>query len=780
MAGKFPVPAAPSVYTARYEHFKGCDFKSDQMSIDPCRFPYAQNLTLDTNGFPEKRPGFREVLSDLGGAVSSLFRGVVSDTVFLFIHAGNTVSARQIDGGTIASNPAASLENIQSCVFYAGVGCVYCMGRKTDENGFCFVFRKKDDGSFGFLDACGDAYVPTVTAAREPGMKNGAALEPVNLLGKKKKVSFLAEDSALTLERIVNNNAFGYETPLVLHLNEKSEDLSLGIWKEIALRYYYSGNLNDLTIIGDSTVEKEWAQVYGDRGKAEFENWRKQYYNKESNHSAYRMLNALYNWLGNGEADSSISLAVLQDDTKFGSVKKRTLPVIVNYGNRGGVYNVWSLCCMISNIFEDPDSVSFTIYLAKHALSYDADDKVKAWRSFEPLTGIGDNIEISYSITDKVHQENLKKITGTRAAVPFGVNGAADRIFIPGVGDEKNYVRFCEMDNPLYWPDLNYVIAGNGNTGVSALFPIGSYLCIAKETNGQDVNLFLLEGTMQNGEAAFLIKEGIAGTGMIAPSAFAHVEDEPHFLAENGVFSLASSDITARKTVVNRSYFLDPRLTIEQGKEKAVMVYWNFLLLLAFPDSGNVYVFNTRDKTYYEKAGSDHFIYEGWLWTSIPAVCFFKDGEHLYFGTQDGRLMKFNTDLEGTERFSDAGGKAIDAYFKTKAFDDGSFMTLKNMRKRGCGALLKPFVRSSCEIYVITDQSEQHLKDLSADIFNWEYIDFTRFEFSANPAIRIKPFNTKVKKYATIQFLVRNREVGESFGVIGIEKAYTMGNYKKN
>ena len=764
MAVQFKVPSAPTIYKQRYENFKGCDFKSDQMSIDPARFPDAKNLMLDKNGFPEKRPGYREILANLGGKVHKLFYALVSGSTFLLIHAGASVAAYSVDsGGQIAQTALASLDkSVSVCVFYAAKDRVFCQGRTADGDGFCFVFSEKD-GAFSFSDAATAAYTPTVTAARTPGFKNGTALEPVNLLGVNRTTSFLVSESDLVSEKIDLRPCYRYTTALRLYLNEKPEDLDLYEWKEIAVRYYHTG-----TDPGDSTVKSYWQELYGDNWKQKQIQWYNLYTGAQKNKAK-----ALFKWMDEFENYSGAFTPVFTDENG----KEEPLPIVVNYANNVNNYNYYETCCMISDVFDYPEEVYFGVYIEKAALNYDAEGNV-SYRSFRPATGVGDNMKITYSISETLHKKNIKIITGASSCASYGIGGAGDRIFLPGIEEKQNLIYFTELDNPFYWPDLNYIAAGPSSVAVMTLFPVGGYLCAAKKADGQNVNMFLISGEMQNGEPVFTVTEGVAGTGIVSDSVCL-VEDEPHFLSENGIFSLSSSDITARKTVVNRSYFLDPLLTQENKPENACLVYWNFLLIASFPETQHAYILNTRDKTYYAKAGSDHFIYEGWLWTDIPAVCFLKIGSDLFFGTGDGQLMKFNTDLEDQARYVDHPDKAIDAYFKTRAFDDGSFMTLKNMRKRGCGILLKPFVRSSCEIYVITDQSERHLKDLSADIFNWEYIDFTRFEFSANPSIRIKPFNTKVKKYATIQFLIRNREKGESFGVIGIEKSYTVGNFKK-
>lgn len=62
-----------------------------------------------------------------------------------------------------------------------------------------------------------------------------------------------------------------------------------------------------------------------------------------------------------------------------------------------------------------------------------------------------------------------------------------------------------------------------------------------------------------------------------------------------------------------------------------------------------------------------------------------------------------------------------------------------------------------------------------ADIFSWTDIDFSRFTFNSNDAPQVLPFNSKVKKYKTLQLIMKNDAMNEAFGIFGIIKRYTIG-----
>ena len=158
----------------------------------------------------------------------------------------------------------------------------------------------------------------------------------------------------------------------------------------------------------------------------------------------------------------------------------------------------------------------------------------------------------------------------------------------------------------------------------------------------------------------------------------------------------------------------------------------------------------------------------------------------LYFGTADGKICKMNTDVDGMQAYSDGGtmdeegrindGTAIIAEWYTKADDDGDFMTYKTMVKRGSGVMMKPYTRTKVIVYAKTDRDfGRKIRESLLDIFNFWDIDFSRFSFVTTDSPQVVPFNSKVKKYKTLQLIVRSEGVNEAFGVFGIIKRYTIG-----
>lgn len=397
----------------------------------------------------------------------------------------------------------------------------------------------------------------------------------------------------------------------------------------------------------------------------------------------------------------------------------------------------------------------------------------------KPVVGQEGEVIITFSKTVEGYSDRAAKC---RIMTTYGV-GTTDRIIISGNPDFPNRDWTSGLNDPSYFPDLGYSIVGTEATAIMGYRRIGEYLAIVKEDNGQDSTVFLRSASVSSeGEAVFQTKQSIAGVGAVARGGFGNILDEQLFLSGTGVYAITTNALTAERIVQNRSFYVDPRLTREPDLEKAEAVSWNGMYLIGV--NGHVYLLDGRQNRSYKAKSQGDFVYECYYWDNVPAICWLdhKDGatETLFFGTADGRVCRFNSDLDTMARYADDGA-AILAVWSTKADDDDDITLLKTMIKKGNSVTIKPYTRSSAKIYFRTEQDpvEWLATQDTMDIFDWEDIDFTRFTFEANDAPREILFNTKVKKYKRLQIIVKNDAVNEGFGIYGITKHYVVGNFAK-
>ena len=206
------------------------------------------------------------------------------------------------------------------------------------------------------------------------------------------------------------------------------------------------------------------------------------------------------------------------------------------------------------------------------------------------------------------------------------------------------------------------------------------------------------------------------------------------------------------------------------------------------------YVLDGRNKSQ-DKYNNTDYLYEAYYWENIPAKVFYVYEGELYFGTSDGRLCRFNTDIPNRTAYCDngtlvksdtgvksmTGGVAIPCEWSTPLDDDGKPQYFKTLNKKGTMLTLLPYERSSVEVTLIKDGGEPiEVGTFYVDMHTWELIDFTRFTFNSDDTAQDAFFKRKVKKYKRLRIVVKNNTIYEPFGILGITKTYSVGNFSKN
>lgn len=419
----------------------------------------------------------------------------------------------------------------------------------------------------------------------------------------------------------------------------------------------------------------------------------------------------------------------------------------------------------------------YTVNLAAGTVTFSA---VK-----NPINTGEDNVEIDFTKTTEGYADRIKKCTISAA---YGLN-ATNRMFLSGNPEYRAYDWYSDIYDPTYFGDTSYSVVGMGDTSIMGYCKIGEYLSIVKEDNQQDTTIFLRFGELDNeAKIVFKTKQSVVGVGAISKNCFVNLGDEPMFLSRQGVYAITSTLLGYERIAKNRSFFIDKKLTAEADLKNAVSCEWNGYYMLAV--NGRVYILDGRHRS--GNPNNNEYSYESYYWEGVPAVCWLSVAGELYFGTSDGKLCKFNTDIAGVYAYNDngnyedgryvGGGAAIDAYWSTPNDDDGGVHYYKTLLKKGGLVVISPFDRSSGTVYMSVDGNPQLLiVSGNVDIFNWEDISFDpeRFSFNSNTSPREIYFNKKKKRYKRLQIIIRNSVINEPFGVHEIIKSFTVGNFSK-
>lgn len=381
-----------------------------------------------------------------------------------------------------------------------------------------------------------------------------------------------------------------------------------------------------------------------------------------------------------------------------------------------------------------------------------------------------DNIVITFSKEAEGYADRINKC---RFSAFYGYNND-NRIFVSGNPDYKNYDWQSGLDDPTYFPDLGYTVIGSDTSAILGYLKQYENLVVVKEDNEQDAEIFLRTSAMDDsGKPYFPIKQGAKGVGAMSPYAFATLRDDPLFLSRGGVVALASASVTQQRAVQVRSGRINKRLADESGREEAIAATWNNYYVLCV--NSRCYVADSRQRS----ASDESFDYEWYYWQNVPARVFHEHDGTLYFGTDDGRLCRFNSDIDTMARFSDDGSPIL-ARWSTKADAFGTFMQRKTMAKRGSGVMIKPYTRSSVTVYAVTEKDiENEIRYSTMDILDFGDIDFARFTFNTAETPQVIPFNKKLKKFITLRLIFENDALDEGFGIYGATVQYTYANFVK-
>ena len=356
-----------------------------------------------------------------------------------------------------------------------------------------------------------------------------------------------------------------------------------------------------------------------------------------------------------------------------------------------------------------------------------------------------------------------------------------NRIFYSGNPDFPNTDWHSELNEPTYVTDLSYTEIGLESNRIIGYLRTGSEQAILKG-DGEEASIYMrYRAEDADGNTIFPIRQGGAGVGAVGSRAVCTILDDPLYLSNNGVYAIAQQDISSERALNIRSTRINKKLLEHMNLEDAFMTTWKGNLMLFI--NNECFVADTAQKTYANNK-TNTFEYEWYYWTNTPARSALEYGGALYFGTEDGRICRFNDDMKNSrgeiepKAYSDDGA-AIVAEWATNFNDDGDFMRLKTMKKKGSGVMLKTYLRSGVKVCIRTDKDfEKEIRDKSAGLFNFEDIDFNDFTFNTSPYL-VVPFNAKFKKYKAIQVICRNDKVNQAFGVLGIIRRYVIGNFAK-
>lgn len=399
-----------------------------------------------------------------------------------------------------------------------------------------------------------------------------------------------------------------------------------------------------------------------------------------------------------------------------------------------------------------------------------------------PADGGGiDNVLITFTAAGDFGADKIKNC---RICSFFGL-GNDSRVFLSGNPDFPNTDWYSGNYAPEYFPDTSYTEVGDDGAIMGYLKQYGEQIII-KEGDGGTIFLrsaiqeesLNITGEETEKKTVFTVKEGITGVGAAAMGATEHINGDPVYLTNDGVYGFESNSVTNQQVVQLRSFYINAKLKKENLK-KAKLCKWGKYLIVAIEDK--MYIADTEQTNYNPEKYTGYEWYYWELPVSVTAIAE-ADGR-LLIGTAAGLYIFKDEAQEGMQAYSDEIGgqrKAISAMWTTPILYGGDFARYKTILKRGTCVLVKPFSRSSGEILMSTNKVlYKSAGEYTVDILDWDDIDFNRFTFEVRDEPRVKCYPKKHRKVLFFQMAIRHTAIDEGWGINAMRIAYRMGSVTK-
>lgn len=391
----------------------------------------------------------------------------------------------------------------------------------------------------------------------------------------------------------------------------------------------------------------------------------------------------------------------------------------------------------------------------------------------------GVNIRVTYSphkhSSDWAVSKDRGYIEKCSIVTKFGYYND-NRFFFAGNPDHRNMDFMSAVDDPTYFPNTGWTKIGSDMTAIQGYLHYGSELAIVKEDNNQDATIYMRSAILtEDNNIIFPVQQGAQGVGAISKWAFGTLNDDPLFLAKEGVYAIQGTDASQERNVPNRSFMVDDRLCNEIGATSTAVVFKDYYIVCN-PTTGKCFVADARYMNLPHGTNNRSHGYEWVVWDNIPAKTWLATDDALFFGTQDGRLCLFNFDWEGEEKYSDGaefvegstilhkwnpygGGYPIHAYYVTKRDHLDVVDFKKTMLNDGGVITLQPYERSSAAITVTTDKGEWFVDQVHTD--------------SDEPSVVI-PIRHRFKWFDSISTRIENNEINEGLAILGVQYRYAI------
>lgn len=387
-----------------------------------------------------------------------------------------------------------------------------------------------------------------------------------------------------------------------------------------------------------------------------------------------------------------------------------------------------------------------------------------------------DNIKITAYRTVSGYADRINKC---RFGILYGMNGDKNRLFLSGNPEYPNVDWHSANKDLTYFPDTSYATVGDIHSAIVGYSIISDKLVTHKDGKERDESIVIREGKLDSDKnEIFVIVNTLQGVGTIASDSFGYLESEPLFLTSQGIYAITPQDVTGERYQQNRSFYLNGKLLKESHLEKAYACVYNDNYILCV--NGVCYILDGLQATQTDR-GDPYSTrqYAGFYRTNVPANIMWVNGGELWFGTTNGKICKFATDVDAPDSYADDENTAIECIWETPDIDGNLFY--KNKTLRYLAVRIEAAIASSIKIYAKEREKWSLIKyDATfARYFSFSQLTFSKLTFSTDRSQRICRTKTRIKKVDKYRLRFVNDALDEPFTLYNIAMEYIENGYFK-
>ena len=376
-----------------------------------------------------------------------------------------------------------------------------------------------------------------------------------------------------------------------------------------------------------------------------------------------------------------------------------------------------------------------------------------------PIEG-EDNVRITAAVEIEGYPERINRC---RVSALYGVGGAENRLFLTGNPDFPGVDWHSEMNDLCYFGESWYSEMAGGKSAFLGYSRLGDLLVTHSEDAENDSTVFLRQGVIMDGEAAFPMTNILHGPGAVSLSGFGNLGEEPLFLTKSGVFALTAHDASGEKYAQNRSWFINKALTKSDALGSSVFCpYGHFMLVSA---GSRLYLLDGSQKSYDSAAPYSTCQYEFYYWENVPATAIWVFENTLYFGDADGNVYAFADPEDSSPGAYTDCGAPIEAHWDLPEISGGRFYNAKALRAVFVKLEPRPHTSVTVRAKINGVWSELWSESAAFRYFRWSGIKWSEFVWQCDDGARSFGRRRLIPALDKMRIRFENAVPGEPFGL---------------